>query len=126
LQQRKVTPVQQSSSQQQVILPAPKEQQEQGQNYSKVVAADAEFRLLIGDALDGMLARFVQDKLRLMFWHRERMANQTVFGAQLDLAVVEAGLKERVKGFEPAYREGICIAILDDKARPVALSLAGL
>ena len=44
---------------------------EDGQNnLSKVVPAEAEFRQLIGDQTDGMLARFLQNKLKLMCWHR--------------------------------------------------------
>ena len=39
-------------------------------NLSKVIPAEAEFRQLIGDQTDGMLARFLQNKLKLMFWHR--------------------------------------------------------
>jgi signal transduction histidine kinase len=123
-QPRKINPMQQ-----QAVLPVPNELQAESLNFSKVVAADAEFRVLIGDAMDGMLARFVQDKLRLMFWHREPhlepLEQQTIFGAQLDLARVVEGLKERVKAFEPAYREGIAFAVLDDKAKPVAISSAG-
>ena len=32
--------------------------------------AEAEFRQLIGDQTDGMFARFLQNKLKLMCWHR--------------------------------------------------------
>jgi hypothetical protein len=38
-------------------------------NLSRVVPAEAEFSQLIGNETDGMLARFLQNKLKLMFWH---------------------------------------------------------
>ena len=37
---------------------------------ASVIPAEAEFRQLIGNETDGMLARFLQNKLKLMFWHR--------------------------------------------------------
>src|SRR5262249_49796863 len=50
---------------------------------------------------------------------------QLIFGAQLSLAKLAAGLRESVHQFEPALREEICVALLDDMARPVALSHPG-
>ena len=93
-------------------------------NLSKVVPAEAEFGQLIGNGTDGMLARFLQNKLRLMFWHRLSTEPDLIFGAQLDLnRVVEA-----VRGLVQAdadLRDEICVAILDDNARPMTLSRAG-
>ena len=39
-------------------------------NISRVIPAEADFAQLIGDGTDGMLARFLQNKLKLMCWHR--------------------------------------------------------
>jgi len=83
-QSRKVNPAQQGS---QTVGFDNKLAQEQ--NYSKVVPAEAEFRQLIGDATDGMLARFLQNKMRLMFWHRLERDPQLVFGAQLNFAQIK-------------------------------------
>ena len=118
-QTRKVTPVQQSTDVR-TTKAAPGEQP-----ISKVVVADAPFQLLIGDTTDGILARFIQNKLRLMFWHRESMEPQLVFGAQLDLARLIEQIKAQVASFDPTYRQGIAIAILNDQAKPVAVSPAG-
>jgi signal transduction histidine kinase len=92
-------------------------------NLSKVIPAEAEFRQLIGDGTDGMLARFLQNKLKLMFWHRLNREPDLVFGAQLNLNRVVDGLRNLVQA-EPDLRDEICIALLDDNARPAVISRA--
>ena len=94
------------------------------ENVSRVVPAEAEFAQIVGDGTDGMLARFLQNKLKLMFWHRLNREPDLIFGAQLNLDRVVAGLRDLVQA-EPALRDEICLALLDDNARPVATSLAG-
>ena len=98
--------------------------EEQQNNLSKVVPAEAEFGQLIGNGTDGMLARFLQNKLRLMFWHRLSTEPDLIFGAQLNLDRVVDGLRGLVQA-GPELRDEICIAVLDDNAKPVALSPAG-
>ena len=93
-------------------------------NLSKAVPAEAEFAQLIGDETDGMLARFLQNKLKLMFWHRLNREPGLIFGAQLDLNRLVDGLRGLVQP-EPALRDEICLVLLDDNAKPVALSRAG-
>jgi len=97
---------------------------EQQNNLSKVVPAEAEFGQLIGNGTDGMLARFLQNKLRLMFWHRLSTEPDLIFGAQLNLDRVVDGLRGLVSA-GPEMRDEICLVILDDNARPVTLSRAG-
>jgi hypothetical protein len=70
---------------------------EQQNNLSKVIPAEAEFRQLIGDQTDGMLARFLQNKLKLMFWHRLSGEPDLIFGAELDLNRVVDGLRGLVQ-----------------------------
>jgi signal transduction histidine kinase len=86
---------------------------------SKVEPGEAEFRQLLGDSYEGTLARFLQDKLKLLLWYRSVRDTQMVFGAQLDLAQVITGLRELVKVPE-ALQGTITVALLDDNARPVA------
>jgi signal transduction histidine kinase len=93
-------------------------------NVSKVAPSETEFRQLIGDDNEGTLARFVDDKLNVLFWYRAVRDSQLVFGAQLALPRLNAGLQEHLDKFEPALRNQICMAILDDKARPAARSRA--
>ena len=92
-------------------------------NFSKVVPAEAEFSQLVGDNTDGMLARFLQNKLKLMFWHRLNRDRDLVFGAQLNLSRLVSQLRGMIQP-DPALRDEICVALLDDNARPVALSRA--
>jgi signal transduction histidine kinase len=93
-------------------------------NLSKAIPAEAEFGQLIGSGTDGMLARFLQNKLRLMFWHRLGSEPDLIFGAQLNLDRVVDGLRGLVQA-GPEMRDEICVAILDDNAKPVVLSRAG-
>jgi signal transduction histidine kinase len=90
-------------------------------NLSKVVPAEAEFRQLVGDQSDGLLARFLQNQLKLMCWHRLNANPDLIFGAQLSLDRVEEGLRGLLA---PAQFHGgdLCLAVLDDNARPVLLT----
>ena len=100
----------------------PREQAaDEPQQFSKVAATEAEFRQLIGDANEGTVARFLQNKLKLLFWYRSPRDPQLVFGAQLDLARLTQGLRELVK-VEPELAPEIGAALLDDTARPMTVS----
>ena len=90
-------------------------------NLSRVVPAEDEFSQLIGSENDGMLARFLQNKLKLMFWHRLNREPDLVFGAQLNLNRVVDDLRDLVQT-EPALRDEICLVLLDDNAKPVVSS----
>src|SRR5689334_50204 len=91
-------------------------------NYSKIASSEAEFRQLIGDSTEGTVARFLQNKLNLMFWYRSPRDPQLVFGALLNLPKLVGGLGGSVK-VEPASLNGeICVALLTDSAAPAVLS----
>jgi signal transduction histidine kinase len=92
-------------------------------NLSRVIPAEAEFRQLIGSESEGMIARFLQNKLKLMFWHRLNRDPDLIFGAELNLDRVVADLRGLVQA-EPALRDEVFLALLDDNARPVAVSRA--
>ena len=98
--------------------------EESENNLSKAIPAEAEFGQLIGSGTDGMLARFLQNKLRLMFWHRLSTEPDLIFGAQLNLDRVVDGVRGLVPA-GPELRDEICIAVLDDNAKPVTLSRTG-
>jgi len=112
---RNVSPQQQS-------LPASKEQM---QSFSKIAASEAEFCQLMGTASDGMLARFVDNKLNVLFWYRRPENPQYVFGAQLSIPRLVEKLKLALEKLAPSLRDEVCVALLDDSARPVALSHPG-
>ncbi len=102
----------------------PAQQKEPADNESsKVAAAEAEFRQLIGESSEGTLARFVDNKLKLMFWYRPPRDPSLVFGAQLQLPKLIADLRPVVHVEAPLHEE-VCVALLDDAARPLALSHA--
>ncbi len=119
-QARKVNP---QSQQYQVIENAKAVADDSQNNLSRVIPAEAEFRQLIGNQSDGMLARFLQNKLKLMFWHRLGAEPDLIFGAQLNLDRVVDGLRGLIQP-DPALQNEICLALLDDNAKPVALSRA--
>jgi signal transduction histidine kinase len=115
---RSVTP-QQLGSSYQTPLNADNGQQQQ---FSKVAASEAEFRQLIGDANEGTLARFVDNKLNVLFWYRSPRDARLIFGAQLALPRLIEQLTPVVQHLDPALRQEICAAVLDDSAKPVAVS----
>jgi signal transduction histidine kinase len=111
------------SPQQQVQAPVTKGQQVE-QSFSKIAASEAEFCQLMGSASDGMLARFVDNKLNVLFWYRRPENPQYVFGAQLSIPRLAQKLKPSLEKLDPSLRDEVCVALLDDSARPVALSHA--
>jgi signal transduction histidine kinase len=113
---RNVEPQQQNPSQQGAT-----------QNLSKVSWSEAEFRQLIGEAMEGSLARFLDNKLEVLFWYRSPRNSQLIFGAQLDPARLREGLARLAAAVElaPPLQQEICLAVLDDAARPVGLSKPG-
>jgi signal transduction histidine kinase len=112
------------SPQQQLQAPTTKGQQVE-QSFSKIAASEAEFCQLMGTASDGMLARFVDNKLNLLFWYRRPENPQYVFGAQLSIPRLVEKLKPSLEKLEPTLRDEVCVALLDDLARPVAVSHSG-
>jgi signal transduction histidine kinase len=71
-----------------------------------------------------MFARFLQNKLRVMVWHRLTRNPDYVFGAQLDLKRVVDDLRPLIRP-ERALEDDLCLALLDDNARPVVVSRSG-
>src|ERR1035437_4001829 len=114
-QPRKVTPQNEAY---QVLKDAADDEQK---NLSRVIPAEGEFSQLIGEGTDGMLARFLQNKLKLIFWHRLNREPDLIFGAQLTLSRVVDGLRELVQA-DPELRDEICVALLDDNAKPIVIS----
>jgi signal transduction histidine kinase len=91
---------------------------------SKVAAAETDFRQLVGDRNEGIVARFLQDKLHVMMWYRSARDYNTIFGAQLDLRQVKEALVAVVEKLDVNLRRELCLAILDENANAVALPYA--
>lgn len=97
----------------------------QNDNRSRLNPAEAEFRQMIGDAAQGTVARFVDNRLALLFWHRSERAPGAIFGAQISLAKLKPSLLGLLKESNAPLTEEICLALLDDNARPVGVSHPG-
>jgi signal transduction histidine kinase len=110
---------------QEYAAPTKGQQIEQTQSFSKIAASEAEFCQLTSSGTEGMLARFVDNKLNLLFWCRPPQSAQSVYGAQIALPRLIEKLKGAFEQVERPLREEICIVLLDDNARPVALSHPG-
>jgi len=104
---------------------------------SQLYFATSRFRQLVADGHDGVLARFVEDELVVIFWVRPAGLDQYILGAQIKATdlfqairpgldpfeAVHAPLDPFASSFSRGRSPDACIAILDDRARPVALSL---
>jgi len=93
---------------------------------SNLLPETAEFRTLSEGQNEGILTRFVQDKLALIFWLRPPQAPHLIFGCAIDASDL-ADLWPQVMP-EPRYtsrggREFV-LALLNDRARPVIVSPA--
>jgi len=100
---------------------------------SNSVPEESDFRRVIGTQTSGELARFLENKLRLLVWSHPAADAPIVFGAQLEQGkLVEAlrasfqipELTPEISSLQPA-KSDYCVAILDDTGHPVALSQPG-
>jgi signal transduction histidine kinase len=95
------------------------------QQLSKVASSEAEFRQLVGDSTEGSVARFLENKLTILMWYRSSHDTNLIFGAKVALPQLKAGLAPVLQQLEPALRSDIVVALLDDTAKPVAVSQSG-
>jgi signal transduction histidine kinase len=102
---------------------------------SNTVPEESDFRRVIGTETSGEVARFLEDKMRLLVWLHPSADAPIVFGAQLDQDKLVDTLKASFKiaeltqssfdSFSRTSGAGFCAAILDDTGHPVALSRPG-
>jgi signal transduction histidine kinase len=92
-----------------------------GEMVSKVASSETDFRQLVGDETEGIVARFLQNKLHVMMWYRSARDTNTIFGAQIDLRQVKEALTALVERIDPTLRKELLLAIVDEQGRPVAL-----
>jgi signal transduction histidine kinase len=79
----------------------------------------AEFRQMIGDSYEGTLARFLQNQLKLVFWYRPARDPALVFGTQVKLEEITAGLRPLVR-VDTTLATDLAVALLDDNGKAVA------
>ena len=102
---------------------------------SNLTAATAPFRELTGGSDEGVLTRFVEDKLEIIFWLRPASASGLLFGCLLraenlrdlwtNALPAAAAPLERDGGLARNGAPEFILALLDDKARPVATQPPG-
>jgi signal transduction histidine kinase len=99
---------------------------------SNVIPAQSDFRQLIGQSTSGSVARFLEDRLCLLVWSLPAR-NSIIFGAQLNQDRLVDKLRSLVQpdanrsSLDSSFggRADYCLALLDDKGQPVALSQPG-
>lgn len=94
---------------------------------SNLLPETAEFRTLSEGQSEGIVARFVQDKLALIFWLRPAQAPELIFGCVVEAADL-GDLWPQVMPV-PSTRSRLApqfvLALLNDRARPVATAPIG-
>jgi signal transduction histidine kinase len=89
---------------------------------SQVVPATADFKALTSDHPEGVVTRFMQDRLEIVFWLRPPEAPGMIFGCLMN---AEA-LNDLWRGALPENSSpDYVLALLNDKTRPVATQPPG-
>jgi signal transduction histidine kinase len=101
-----------------------KELKQSDTSISNVLPAEAEFHQLIGAAMSGSVARFVGNDLFVIFWHRTTVNPELVFGAEINLNQFSKDFEHSIL---PDYdlAKTVCVALLDDKGKPVVTTTPG-
>jgi signal transduction histidine kinase len=91
---------------------------------SKIAPDEAEFKELVGNNFEGIIARFLQNKLKVMLWYRSVREPDLIYGAQLNLTNIVAGLQPLVHAPESVSGDS-AVALLNDAGKIVAGAAAG-
>lgn len=84
---------------------------------SQLVPATADFKALTSDHPEGVVTRFMQDRLEIVFWLRPPEAPGMIFGCLLSVDALSDLWRDALPdNSAPDY----VLALLNDKARPVA------
>lgn len=89
---------------------------------SQLYYATSRFRQLVANGNDGVLARFVEDELVVIFWVRPAGLPRLILGVQIKASDLFNAIRP---GIDPPASRDACLAILDDRAQPVLLSTPG-
>jgi signal transduction histidine kinase/uncharacterized protein (DUF2267 family) len=103
--------------------------------FSQLTAATADFRELTTGTDEGVITRFVQDQLEIIFWLRPAQAPEMLFGCLIESenlrdlwAAALPDLPEPTSYTRLARNGGpeFILALLDDKTRPIATQPPGI
>jgi len=100
---------------------------------SQLTPATADFKALTSDANEGVITRFVQDQLDIIFWIRPAQAPDMIFGCLIESDNLRdlwpAALPPPDNGSRDSSsrtpKPEFVVALLDDKARPIATQPPG-
>jgi signal transduction histidine kinase len=89
---------------------------------SQLMPATADFKALTSDHPEGVVTRFMQDRLEILFWLRPPEARGMIFGCLLNVeALTDIWRDALPNSASPDY----VLALLNDKARPVVTEPPG-
>lgn len=89
---------------------------------SQLVPATADFKALTSDHPEGVVTRFMQDRLEILFWMRPPEARGMIFGCLLNVdALTDLWRDALPDNASPDY----VLALLNDKARPAVTQPPG-
>ena len=103
--------------------------------WSQLTVANTDFRALTKDTNEGVVTRFVQDQLEIIFWLRPAQAPGFTFGCLIEADdlrdlwpnVLPSDDDSAADGTSPrSHPQEFVLALLDDKARPVVTQPAGV
>jgi signal transduction histidine kinase len=83
----------------------------------------AEFKELVGDAFEGTVARFLQNRLKVLLWYRDAREPGLIYGAQLNLTNVAAELASLIR-IPDHISADASVALLNDGHKLVAGTMA--
>ena len=88
---------------------------------SSLWSATTEFKVLCENRDEGMVTRFVQDRLDMIFWLRPAQAPEMIFGCLVEADSLSDLWSSAMPDSEKrdAAASDFVLALLDDKARPV-------
>jgi signal transduction histidine kinase len=106
----------QQSAQMRNVAPQ-RELKENAPAVSQLVPATADFKALTSDHPEGVVTRFMQDRLEIVFWLRPPEAPGMLFGCLMNVAALSDLWRDALP--DNGSSEYV-LALLNDKARPVA------
>ena len=86
---------------------------------SKTIPDEAEFKELVGNNFEGTIARFLQNKLKVMLWYRSVREPDLIYGAQLNLSNIVAGLQPLIHAPD-SVRADASVTLINDADKVVA------
>ncbi len=100
---------------------------------SQLTPTTSDFKALTSDANEGVITRFVQDQLDIIFWLRPAQAPDMIFGCLIESdnlrdlwpAALPARENDSSSRVSRTDKPEFILALLDDKARPIATQPPG-